>query len=231
MRSDTVLRHPAIALLAALGALSTAAAPAAAVPVLDPLKLCYVSIRTAPKTFETETVRVGGSGFTPHALVDVSVDGTVAAAGVPVDATGVLAPGAVKAPAVRRGQRAFTITATERDDASQTVSLQANVTELAVRVRPRRARPAQRVRFRGRGFTDRGGIYAHYLRRGRLRRTVRLARAASGPCGTFSVRRRQFPFRPRQGTWRVQIDQHRRLTDDGPLVTLSIDVRRRPRRA
>jgi hypothetical protein len=104
----------------------------------------------------------------------------------------------------------------------------ARVSALSVKLRPQRARPSQRVRFSGRGFTDRGGVFAHYLRRGRLIRTVRLAKGASGSCGTFSVHRRQFPFRAHQGTYLLQIDQHRRLTDDGPLVKLTIDVRRRP---
>jgi hypothetical protein len=102
------------------------------------------------------------------------------------------------------------------------------VTALSVKVRPRRARPSQRVRFRGRGFTDLGAIYAHYIRRGKLLKTVRLATASSGACGTFTARRRQFPFRPELGTYLVQIDQHHRLTDDGPLFKLTIDVRRRP---
>jgi hypothetical protein len=74
------------------------------------------------------------------------------------------------------------------------------------------------------------GVYAHYLRAGKPKRTVRLVRRPDGPCGTFDVNRRQFPFRPRVGTWIVQVDQ-RRSYDPKPgtaFVTLRIRVKREP---
>jgi hypothetical protein len=43
------------------------------------------------------------------------------------------------------------------------------------------------------------------------------------------VKARQFPFRPHRGVWLVQVDQHRKLSDRGPLVQLTVDVRRRPK--
>ena len=204
--------------------------PASAAPVLDPLKPCYVTVQTGSGAYETESFALGGGGFTPGALVDVAVDGAPAVSGLRAGDDGRIPSGTLASPAILAGQRRFTVTAAERSDPSRAASAHSRVAELAVRVTPRRARPSQRVRFRGRGFTDPGGIYAHYLRRGRLRRTVRLARAATGPCGRFDVRAPQFPFRPRQGSWRVQIDQHRRLTGDGPLFNLLVDVRRRPGR-
>jgi hypothetical protein len=67
------------------------------------------------------------------------------------------------------------------------------------------------VRFRGRGFTGPGAVYGHYLNRGRVRKTVKLARHPGAPCGTFSVKRRQIPVRkPRLGQWLLQIDQQRK---------------------
>ena len=39
-------------------ALLAGAAPAAAAPVLAPLKECYVSVKTTPSTFETEPVQI-----------------------------------------------------------------------------------------------------------------------------------------------------------------------------
>lgn len=220
------------AALLTLGASCTLAVPAVAgaAPSLGALKPCYVSVRTAPKTFDTETVAVSGSGFSPNALIDIAVDGATVATGVQADGAGNLAPGTVKAPVVKSGQRAFTVTATAQGDAGQSASAGALVSELAVRVRPRRARPRRRIRFTGAGFTIAGlPVYAHYVLNGRLRETVRLAPRPTGPCGTFSVRRRQFPFTPRTGRWTVQFDQRQAFTDEPPLVGLLIDVKRVPR--
>jgi hypothetical protein len=216
---------PAVLSLALAAAAADAPAPQ---PALNPLKLCYVSVETAAHTWATERVTASGYGFRPGASVDVTLDNLVVLSNLVVDDTGQLPPHGFDAPVRHHGQRRFTVGAYDREDPSIVATQRALVSALAVRVHPRRARPSQKVHFVGRGFTDRGAIYAHYSRHGRLLRTVRLARASSGPCGTFSARRRQFPFRPRQGAYLVQIDQHRRLTDDGPLVRLTIDVRRRP---
>ncbi len=102
------------------------------------------------------------------------------------------------------------------------------MTALSVGVHPSRARPQEVVRISGRGFTSAAPIYAHYVRRGALRRSVQLAAQPKGACGRFSVKRPQFPFKPGEGTWRIQVDQHSDLSTEGPLVTLSVDVRRRP---
>ncbi len=73
-------------------------------------------------------------------------------------------------------------------------------------------------------------MFGHYARRGRLRRTVRLARP-QGPCGTFSVRRRMIPVRrPALGLWTLQIDQarvYRREPMSAIWYTLDIEVFRR----
>jgi hypothetical protein len=85
------------------------------------------------------------------------------------------------------------------------------VTAFDVSIQPSTAAPSDRVRFRGRGFTGPGAVYGHYLNRGRVRKTVKLARHPGAPCGTFSVRRRQIPVRkPRLGQWLLQIDQQRK---------------------
>ncbi|MEJ7892647.1 MAG: hypothetical protein WKF94_08400 [Solirubrobacteraceae bacterium] len=217
-------------LLAPTIAAALAAAPyPVSTPVLDPLKLCYVTVQTGPETFETESVRVAGSRFTPNSVVDVKVNDKVVVSGALVDGGGNLPAGFVASPPVLNGERPFTLTATERGEGGASIALESLASTLSVRVKPQRARPSDKVRLRGRGFTARGGIYAHYLLRGKLRRTVRLAKAASGACGSFDVRVPQFPFKPKQGTWRLQIDQQRRLSDEGPLINLTIDVRRRPR--
>src|SRR5688572_23625990 len=80
-----MLRSPtrALAALAAVAALPAAAQAA----TLQPIKPCYVSVTKE----ETEKVVVAGSGFTPHARVDISIDGNVRAAPI-AGADGTLGP-------------------------------------------------------------------------------------------------------------------------------------------
>jgi hypothetical protein len=216
----TTSRHVpplAVALIVA----GLAAAPAAPAASAEPLKGCFLS--AAPG--RTESVPVVAAGFTPGAVVDASVDGQVAT-GVRADASGRI-NGSLAAPHQPRGERWFTIELVERDRPDNAVAFTSRVTALAVSVRPRRAHPSDRVRWTGRGFVGERAVHAHYVRRDKVRRTVRLARPR-GACGRFSVRRRQFPFRPSAGSWTVQIDQSSSFSwpPDSPFVRLPIAVRR-----
>lgn len=215
--------------LATLTLALTCTATAAAAPTLAPLKRCYVTVQTSAESYEAEPVVVAGSGFTPGAVITLTVDGEVRESTLVADSEGQLPTTLTDSPFVMDRQRAFSITAMERESPLRAVSLAALASPLEVRVTPRSAAPSDLVRFRGRGFTEAGGVYAHYLRKGKLRRTVRLAKATLGKCGTFKARAPQFPFKPRKGVWRVQIDQHRKLTGAGPLINLTIDVRARAR--
>ncbi len=208
---------------------STSTASAVAAPTLSPLKPCYVTVQTNSDTYAAEPVMVSGTGFTPGAVVTLTVDDEVRESSLLADDYGRLPTIWTDSPFALDRERPFRLTVTERDNPAQTVSLGALVSPLEVRVTPRRAAPSDLVRFRGRGFTETGGVYAHYLRRGKLRKTVRLAKATLGECGTFDAQAKQFPFKPPKGVWRVQIDQHRKLTGAGPLINLTIDVRRRVR--
>jgi len=211
--------------LAAALAVALLALPAGArAATLDPLKPCYVSV--TPET--REGIDVGGSGFGPGSTVDLSVDGAVHRT-VQADAAGNLPPQVLQAPHQPKGQRAFSVVAAERGNAINSVTLGSNVTALNLGVQPRRARPSKRVTFRGRGFTRAERVYAHYLFKGKVRRTVMLAAATKGPCGTFTARRRQIPVKhPKTGTWTLQVDQQRRYSraPDSVFVRVSIDVRR-----
>jgi hypothetical protein len=197
-------------LSAAVGALlvlpSTASAAA-----LTPLKPCYVtSTDEVSNEVRREPVDFGGAGFAPGGLVDLAFDGKLQRT-VQADPAGNLPAQALDAPYRRKGQRAFKLTATDRANPANTVDALSYVTAFDVSIRPSTAAPSDRVRFRGRGFTGPGAVYGHYLNRGRVRKTVRLARHPGLPCGTFSVRRRQIPVRkPRLGQWLLQIDQERR---------------------
>jgi hypothetical protein len=208
------------------------AAPAAAeaAPTLNPLAPCYVTAQTRldPPTFDTQGIVLNGAGFTPYARVTVQIDGAAVATDVPVDGGGGLLV-EVKSPVEPAAEHAFTVTAVEQDNPAQTVSATSVAGFLEVKATPRRARPADRILFQGRGFTQLDQpVFAHYVRRGKAKRTVRLAARPSGPCGTFSVRRRQFPFKPKVGRWTVQVDQRPAYEPSPPStwVELSIQVRR-----
>lgn len=195
---------------ALIAALTTLLLPAqaAAAPALAPLKPCYVFAQIDETTGNTdsEAVPVSGTGFTPNAEIGLLIDGNTAGRAI-ATAEGAIAA-TLKAPIQEKGQREFTVTAT--DPSQGAVNAVSLVTALNVSVTPRKARPGQKVTMTGRGFTASAPVYAHYTYRGRDRKTVRLA-TPSGPCGTFKVRRRQFPIaRPRTGLWMLRIDQDRR---------------------
>ena len=176
---------------------------AASAATLVPLKGCYVTSTDVP---------IGGSGFTPGGLVNISLDGKPVRT-VQADAAGNLPAGqAFEAPSRRKGQHSFRLTATDQQNPANTVEAPSNVTAFDVSIRPSTAAPSSRVRFRGRGFTQPGPVYGHYLYRGKVRKTVTLSKQPATPCGTFNVKRRQIPVRkPRLGQWTLQIDQEKKF--------------------
>jgi hypothetical protein len=211
--------------LAALPLLLALALPAAAEAAeLAPLRPCYVSVGKQPR--ERESVDLQATGFTPRSFVTVAVDG-VTEARVQADPAGAVS-GSVSAPHHAGGERTFTVTLTEEGNPQNAVAATTLVTGLKATMRPKRAPSSSRVRFGGRGFTAGAPVYGHYVYGGRVRRTVRLA-LPTGPCGTFSVRRRQIPIgSPRIGEWTLQVDQQRRYspTPDGVSVPIAIRVER-----
>jgi hypothetical protein len=225
-----VTRLPALAAAVLTAAFAAPAAAQAATWTQAP-GACYVSAGEDP--VNRQAVRIAASGFTPGARVDVIVDGA------PADADGDGAPdavmadlagavvGAVRAPHQPRGERSFTVTLSEHDIPANTVTATTRVTALHVGLRPKVAPPSSRVRFTGRGFVAGRKVWAHYVYRGKVRKTVRLAQSR-GRCGTFTVRRRQVPItRPRTGEWTLQIDQQRAYAPapETPVVWLLITIR------
>jgi hypothetical protein len=226
-----------VRILAGSGALLFAlAAPAAAdaVPTIQPLKPCYVTADTENGP-QSEGVQIAAAGFSPNASVDLTIDGAPYPGGQGLKANdlGELPVGSLPAPFVERGRRDFTITLTEQGNPANTASATAKSTALGVDVKPKQARPSDRIRFKGLGFTEAKGIYAHYIYKGKLRKTVRMARKPRS-CGGFKVRRRQIPIkRPGLGDWTIQFDQSRRYVDPAETaivyVRLDIRIRRVPR--
>jgi hypothetical protein len=206
-------------LLVATALAFTVSVTPAAARTLEPLKPCYAS--TGPDTLQLEDIDVRGDSFAPLATVEVLVDGVVVA-NAPTNFVGDFRVW-VDAPYQPRGERAFTL---EARDAAGSVVTQSRVTNLAVFVRPRQAHPSSRVRFRGRGFMQAAPIYAHYLYNDREQKTARLARRSTGPCGTFSAKRRQIPIDdPQTGRWIVQIDQNRAYRSEPDPVWVRLPIR------
>jgi hypothetical protein len=212
-------------------------ASAQAVPTIEPLKPCYVTAGTA-KDHDGEAVLVQAQGFTPDSRVALTLDGAPLKGGsdLQVDANGVLQLNEFPAPFVpkRVGTRDFTVTLTEINNPANTVSATAKATALGVDLEPPSAEPSQRIRFSGRGFTADKAVYAHYVRKGKQVKRVRVTRR-TGACGNWSVKRPQFPFAdPALGNWIVQFDQSKKYrnpaveTPRSVYVRLKINISRQP---
>jgi hypothetical protein len=176
---------------------------------MDPLNACYASDGDAPA--QREKVHVHATGFTPAAHIELLIDGQFVTAGR-ADINGTTIAD-IPAPFQALGQRPFTLTLQEQENAQNFVTAGSLVTNLSVTLRPKRARPSRRVRFSGRGFTKDKPVYGHYVFGGKVRKTVRLARRPVQPCGIFHAKRRQIPVHhPTTGTWLLQVDQQHRYS-------------------
>jgi hypothetical protein len=207
-----------IVIAAAFAALFPQAAQAV---TLDALKPCYRSVDETTR----EPVHVVGHDFTPGSQVAVTIDGATTQAFANKDG---VVEGDVQAPFQAKGERAFTLTLVEADKPANTVGVTGRVTALAMRLKPAKAKPSKKVRFIGRGFTDGTVVYGHYVRAGKLRKTVALG-TPQGPCGTLDVKRRQIPIsKPKTGRWTLQVDNQQAYSPQpfGVFVRLSITVRR-----
>lgn len=212
-----------LAALVGAATVSVLALPASSLAAtLAPLKPCYVSLATS--TPQVEAIDVAGGGFAPNSKVDIAVDGRTVVVNVPVDPAGNLPPG-VRAPAPFQpeGDKPFQLVATQQGDPAATATQASRVSALNVSVKPQRARPSSKVRFRGRGFTGPGRVYAHYRYRNKTRERVSFD--PSGPCGKFSARKRQIPVR-RAGTgrWTVQFSQQKSYSSNPPTMFVRLTI-------
>jgi hypothetical protein len=212
-----ILMRVLTTILAAAAALLAPQAAAAA--TIDPLAPCYRSLEPGTR----ETVPVRASGFTPGEKVNIYLDDRLVRENVVVLPEGNVV-GGVSAPYQARGERPFTLTVTQVGQQSNSASASSRVTALALRLKPRRADPSRRVRFLGRGFIDGTEVFAHYMRKGKLRKTVSLG-APQGPCGRVSVKRRQIPVRrPALGRWTLQVDNEETYAAEPPGVFMRLAI-------
>jgi hypothetical protein len=217
-RMTTRFVGAALAALALLPATAQAAA-------LAPLKPCYISVTQPTGSKITEPLDLAGNGFTAGSLVDVSFDGRLDRT-IQADAAGNLPPQILQSPYQAKGQGTFTLTAAERGNPANTVALPSRTTALTLKLKPKRARPSARIRFKGAGFTAQKAVWAHYLYKGKVRKTVRLVKRIKNPCGTFSVKRKQIPIqRPKLGVWRLQVDQQKRYSRAPAGVNVRADIK------
>lgn len=201
-------------------------ASAQAVPTIEPLRPCYVTAGTAANP-QGEPVTISAQGFSANAKVDLTVNGQPypGGAGLQVGDTGLLQLPGFPAPFVKSGSADFTVTLTEQGNPANTVSATAKSVALGVDIRPPSARPSQRIRFSGSGFTADKPVYAHYTKGGKQIKRVRLA-GRTGECGTWSVKRPQFPMSdPAQGNWIIQFDQSKKYLNGTKGKLRSVYVR------
>jgi hypothetical protein len=201
---------------------------------IEPLKPCYVGAQT-PTGPQTEGITIKAAGFTGNSKVKLAIDGqpVAGAEALQADQFGNLnVPSTVPAPFAADGTREFPVTLTEIGNDTNTVTATSKTTQLGVSVKPRRARPSQRIRFKGNGFTGDKPVYAHYVFKKKVRKTVRMARK-TGTCGGWNARKPQIPVKePKPGVWTVQFDQSKRYIDatkpdsglDSVFVRLAISV-------
>ncbi len=180
---------------------------------------CY-----ADPSDRADTVRLTGTGFTPNAAYQVTLDGQPLTGGNgQTDAAGNLS-GRFVAPSigsVSRIARQHRFRLGVQQGANQPVIV-FTVSRLFAAFRPSTGDPSTlRVRFSLYGFSLQGAtrppVYVHYVGpTGRVARTERLG-SATQACGSLrTARRRLFPFDPRRGAWRLQFDTRKRYTRGTP---------------
>jgi hypothetical protein len=182
--------------------------PAASAATIGVNKKCYVNANPASGA----PVTMVGGGFTAGDPVHVT--------GTGVSATSTAsAAGALRArfkapilPTVDPASRRFTLTATDAFNPAATATTQIQVANLAVKPTPSFVRPTTRkVTFSFSGFTPGKHIYAHYLRKKVLARSM--FGKAKGPCGLLKQKARLYPGgHPHFKQYKVVIDNSKRYS-------------------
>lgn len=240
--------HPASALLraaicsCAVTVVLSATTAARAAPVARSDRACY-----APG----QPIHLTGSGFTPSGPIatlypvgkdDAAFERTTADADGLLDQT-------FPAPVPAGPTAVLFLTVNDSTLVEQGIDPEQSVAVVSVRLtlpprvlspwtrpgrRVRRGDPRARVQFGGLGWIGQGtDLYAHYLRGGRLVKTVRIGPLGE-PCGDVGRMMREFPFRPvPAGRWSVDFSadagwpapQALHVRADGIIVPRRLAVR------
>ena len=219
-------------LLVAAALAALAAAPASAAPVLDDLKPATSRRRknSASSCWST------AAASAPNKIVEIYIDEIAALETPPITNFDGTLRGSVRAPFIEEGERAFSLRVTERDNLANSVTKFSRVTRLSVEQTPARAATRDRVRFRGRGFTELSRRSTPTTSSPASRRRPSGSACRPAPAGLFSIKRQQFPFKnsPRRGVWTIQFDQERAYNPKAAVnFRLTVRVRKRikPERA
>ena len=222
----TRLVGAALAALALLPATAQAAA-------LAPLKPCYVSVtQTSPGAapqITRESLDLAGNGFTPGVARRRRASTARSTARSRPTPPATSRPRSCSRPTRRKGQGTFTLTAAERGNPANTVALPSRTTALTLKLKPKRARPSTRIRFKGARLHGAEGAC------GRTTSTrARSARPSGWSSGstTRAGRSRSSASRSRSSarswaSWRLQVDQQKRKysrAPDGVNVRADINV-------
>jgi hypothetical protein len=225
MRSRLIVFLPLLMLLGA----APSAASAASISV-D--RKCY-----ADPGERKDTVRLTGTGFTPGAQYQVTLDGQPLTGGTGVtDAAGNLS-GTFTSPQLASGdgEHVYKLGVQEGANAPET---EFTVSTLLADFTPSSGDPKTlkvRFKFFGFGLSDAAPpptpVYVHYVRpdNGKVQKTIRLG-TARGACGSISrtALRRLFPFTARRGTWKLQFDSsptYRRGTSKSTFLFFTVAVK------
>ena len=130
------------------------------------------------------------------------------------------------APFIPKGTRDFTVTLTEQGNPANVATATAKTTALAVSVKPEKARPSKRIRFKGAGFTgEQAGLRALRLQEQAPQDRAHGAQARA-PAATWRKKARQIPVEdPGTGLWTVQFDQSKKYHAPGSPKLTGVYVR------
>jgi hypothetical protein len=176
-------------------ALALAATPAEAATLsVSGSKSCYRA---------GDSLTVAGTGFTPSAPVNFTLDGEDLGS-LTTDAAGSVSS------TLNIGDDTFsdvatrTLTATDETNPTIIATAQFLGSALTVSVEPKNRTAGRKLRIRASGFTTGNRLYAHVVRK-RYRRNVFIG-TLRGPCHTLKLRKRVLPESTPSGRYKVQFD-------------------------
>jgi hypothetical protein len=195
-----VKRRVAVPVAALAAVLLGASAAEAATLTATGTKDCYRA---------GDTLTLTGSGFTPNAPVNVTLEGRELVGQDPIaDAAGNFSTPLQVGNLQGVSQRA--LVATDATNPAITATTQFLGSALIVRVRPQTGTAGRRLRVSASGFTTGKRLYAHIIRK-RYRRNVLIGKL-KGPCHTLKVRKRVLTAGTPDGVYTVQFDTKRRYS-------------------
>ena len=157
-------------------------------------------------------VVAAGNGFSPGGPVNYSFDGALSASGV-ADPGGNVNQTLV-APTLTGStiQHTYSLAAQDQTNPANAATASVTVTKLTATLKPRRAKPARKVKFGIHGMPPGRTVWLHYVFHGKSRATKKIGKPEA-PCGTLTVRKRFFPMsHPKTGTWTFQFDNKRKYS-------------------